>query len=232
MSNQFTKIAAIFSNQNDLKSALDELQQARFQHISVLVKSEIDLEDHHEAHPEVRTHSTATYPSTRPVMQAGDTFRSDGMNESPIDNQSMRSQEKDHQFKTDQLKDGLKHDDISVKDPSALIKGSIWGAVLGGLAGAGALLIPGVGPVLAVGPLAAAAAAIASGGAAGMAVGAVGGLLKDEGIPQDQVDVFREAFESGQAVMIVSADGDDPEGHLQHGCEILNRYHAISVHMF
>src|SRR6201998_2305560 len=58
--------------------------------------------------------------------------------------------------------------------------GAVVGGALGWLAGIGALTIPGVGPLVAAGPIMAALAGVGVGGAVGSIIGALVGL----GIPE------------------------------------------------
>ena len=82
--------------------------------------------------------------------------------------------------------------------------GAAWGGALGGLAGllagAGALAIPGIGPILAAGPLAAALSGAVAGGIAG-------GLI-DMGIPETEGKRFEEDVKSGKALAIIKCDGE------------------------
>ncbi|MGI6143150.1 MAG: hypothetical protein ACOYEK_04755 [bacterium] len=82
--------------------------------------------------------------------------------------------------------------------------GVTTGGVLGGLAGlaagAGALVIPGIGPLIAAGPL----AGLLSGAAAG---GIAGGLI-DWGIPEDRGRYYEEQVKQGQILAAIRA-GDD-----------------------
>lgn len=81
--------------------------------------------------------------------------------------------------------------------------GAAWGGTLGGvtglLAGVGALAIPGVGPIVAAGPLAAALTGAVAGGVAG-------GLL-DMGIPEEEGQAYEEEIKRGNVLAIVEADG-------------------------
>jgi hypothetical protein len=76
--------------------------------------------------------------------------------------------------------------------------GASVGAVLGGIAGLAALAIPGIGPILAVGPIAAAAGAL-TGGALGGLVGSFSGL----GIPTEHAKEYDAAIRSGGVVLAV-----------------------------
>jgi len=90
-------------------------------------------------------------------------------------------------------------------------KGAVTGGVLGGLAGLlvgiGALAIPGIGPVLAAGPLAAAlgtaAGATATGAAIGAGAGAIVGALVGMGVPKEEAQVYEQRFNQGRILLTV-----------------------------
>lgn len=91
--------------------------------------------------------------------------------------------------------------------------GKAIGALVGGAAGISAgplvvaVLIPGVGPITAIGLLAGAFA-----GAAGAGLGAVaGGKAEDsmtDGLPEDEVFVYEDALRKGRSVLIVLAEDE------------------------
>jgi DNA polymerase len=80
------------------------------------------------------------------------------------------------------------------------------GAILGGIAGLAALAIPGVGAILAAGPIAAALGAM-SGAALGGLVGAFSGL----GIPKEEATALDEAVRAGGIVVAVKVADTDAE---------------------
>jgi hypothetical protein len=122
--------------------------------------------------------------------------------------------------------------DVSVKDPNALMKDSMKGGVMGLLAGAAALLIPGIGPVFAAGPIAAAIGALATGAAVGTTAGALVGLFQDEGIPSDRVDAYRAAFDAGKAIVIIKPKNEQDEmTELNLARGILNRHNPELVEL-
>ena len=124
----------------------------------------------------------------------------------------------------DRLKnDGFSSNDISVlfpdktgtrdfavekgtKAPEGAATGAGTGAVLGGalgwLAGIGALAIPGVGPFVAAGPIAAAL----SGAAVGGAVGGIAGALVGMGIPEYEAKRYEGKVKSGGILISVHTD--------------------------
>ena len=112
--------------------------------------------------------------------------------------------------------------------------GAALGGVVGGAVGmasglgigaAASMLIPGVGPVLAIGL--AAAAVFGAGGAAGGA--AAGAALEEEstiGLPADEIYVYKDALRRGKSVLFVQARDDD---EAQRATEALNAAGAESI---
>jgi hypothetical protein len=82
--------------------------------------------------------------------------------------------------------------------------GAISGGILGGIIGAAAaLLIPGLGPALAGGILAATLGGIVVGATAGGIVGALTGM----GLPEEEAQYYQQAFEAGRTLVTVKVDG-------------------------
>ncbi|MDO9536376.1 MAG: hypothetical protein Q7J85_13870 [Bacillota bacterium] len=79
--------------------------------------------------------------------------------------------------------------------------GGALGGIAGLLAGAGALLIPGVGPIIAAGPLAAFLTGVVGGGL-------VGGLV-DSGIPEERGRYFEERVKKGDILVMIKAQEDE-----------------------
>ena len=76
------------------------------------------------------------------------------------------------------------------------------GAALGWLAGIGALAIPGVGPLIAAGPIMGALAGGAVGGATGGVIGALVGL----GIPEFEAKRYEEKVRGGNILLSVHTE--------------------------
>ncbi len=97
----------------------------------------------------------------------------------------------------------------NTKAPEGAAAGAGTGAVLGGtlglLAGIGALAIPGVGPLIAAGPILAALAGAGAGGAAGGVIGALIGM----GIPEYEAKRYEGRVKSGQILLSVHCDDSD-----------------------
>ena len=97
----------------------------------------------------------------------------------------------------------------NTKAPEGAATGAGVGGVLGGtlglLAGIGALAIPGVGPLIAAGPIMAAL----SGAAAGAAVGGLTGALIGMGIPEYEAKRYEEKIREGNILLSVHSDDDE-----------------------
>jgi len=81
------------------------------------------------------------------------------------------------------------------------VAGLSAGVVIGGIAGLVALAIPGIGPLLAVGPIAVVLAGAGVGSALGGLVGSMAGL----GIPTDEARRYEEAVRKGGTFLAVRA---------------------------
>lgn len=98
--------------------------------------------------------------------------------------------------------------------------GGIVGGTLGLLAGIGALAIPGVGPLIAAGPI----MATLSGAAVGATVGGLTGALIGLGIPELEAKRYEGKLRAGGILMAVHVENDDEEEKARsvfenHGCD-------------
>jgi hypothetical protein len=80
-------------------------------------------------------------------------------------------------------------------------KGAALGGVAGALLGVAAFAIPGIGPVLAIGPLAAAL----TGAGLGAATGGMLGALADMGVPEREAQRLTDALREGGTLVVVNA---------------------------
>jgi hypothetical protein len=84
------------------------------------------------------------------------------------------------------------------------------GAVMGGagglLTGLGLMAIPGVGPVVAAGWLAATAVGAVAGAVAGGAAGGIVGALTDSGVPERDAHVYAEGVRRGGTLVTARVD--------------------------
>lgn len=103
------------------------------------------------------------------------------------------------------------------------------GGVVGLLVGLGALAIPGIGPILAAGPLAAAlgitVGSTLTGAAIGAAAGGILGALTHLGVPQDQAEYYAEGVRRGGTLVTVSAS----DANAQKAVDIMNGAGAVDI---
>ena len=122
---------------------------------------------------------------------------------------------------------GMISDAQGTKDGRGAVTGAVTGAGLGAILGAAAaMLLPGIGPVVAGGIL-----ALSLGGAvAGTAVGGIMGAMTGLGISEDEARVLDQEFQSGRAIVAVKAGPRAAEaGEImrRHGAyDIQNRRHT------
>ncbi len=83
--------------------------------------------------------------------------------------------------------------------------GGVVGGTLGLLAGIGALAIPGVGPLIAAGPIMGALAGLGVGGAVGGLIGALVGM----GIPEYEAKRYEGRIKEGGILLSVHCDSSD-----------------------
>jgi uncharacterized membrane protein len=97
------------------------------------------------------------------------------------------------------------NDETGSKAPEGMASGAATGGILGGvtglLAGIGALAIPGIGPIIAAGPIAATLTGVAVGAGTG---GLVGGLI-GLGIPEDEAEAYDNDVDEGRILVMVDA---------------------------
>src|SRR5579863_7886006 len=100
--------------------------------------------------------------------------------------------------------------------------GGVVGGTLGLLAGIGALAIPGVGPLIAAGPIMGALAGLGVGGAVGGLVGALVGM----GIPEYEAKRYEGRVKDGGVLLSVHCDTSD---EITRATELLKQTGAEDV---
>jgi uncharacterized membrane protein len=102
-------------------------------------------------------------------------------------------------------------DESGTQAPEGIATGAATGGLLGGLTGLlmgiGALAIPGIGPIIAAGPLAATLAGAAIGAGSG---GLVGGLI-GLGIPEEEAKRYDNYVGEGHILVMVDVEGERKE---------------------
>jgi len=99
--------------------------------------------------------------------------------------------------------------------------GTALGGALGLLVGLGALAIPGIGPVIAAGSLAAALGSAALGAGVGAAAGGLAGGLTNLGVRESDLAYYTEGVRQGGVLVAATAHDDEQARTAQH---ILHRH--------
>lgn len=99
--------------------------------------------------------------------------------------------------------------------------GALVGGGIGAVAGLVVLAIPGIGPVVAAGPL---LAALGGAGIGAVTGGIIGGLA-DAGVPQDDAELYAEGVRRGGALVTVTADDTNADAAIG----VMNRHNAVNV---
>src|SRR5262245_58944984 len=118
---------------------------------------------------------------------------------------------KAQQVLQDLLDNGFRRGDISLiarQEESAPKPASEWAART--------LSIPGIGPVLATGPMAAALASVSGGPAADGLMN----VLTDRGVPSDEARWYTEGVRQGDTLVLVETNDDDAE----RAADLMRRY--------
>src|SRR5688500_7300625 len=109
---------------------------------------------------------------------------------------------------------------------SGALAGAGAGAAIGGIAGLALslapLAIPGIGPILAAGPI---AAALAGAGLGAVTGGLIGGLTQ-LGVPEEEAHYYAEGVRRGGILVTVAADSDAEADRAVH---IMKRHGAADI---
>jgi hypothetical protein len=122
---------------------------------------------------------------------------------------------------SDVMRGGMITDAQGTKDRKGALTGMAVGGTVGAMLGAAAaIMVPGVGPVLAGGILAS-----AFGGAiAGVATGGILGAMIGLGVSEEEAQFYEREFHEGRAIVAVRAGGRAAEAG-----EILRRHGAYDI---
>jgi uncharacterized membrane protein len=108
-------------------------------------------------------------------------------------------------------------------------EGAATGAVIGGLGGLvvglAALAIPGVGPVIAAGPLASALIAGGVGAGVGAVAGGLVGALVDLGLSEEEAGYYAEGVRRGGTLLTVTTT----ENMTNRVMDVLDRHNAVDI---
>ncbi|TWT13246.1 general stress protein [Planomicrobium sp. CPCC 101079] len=109
-------------------------------------------------------------------------------------------------------KDKQETETVAGETDTNFVEGAATGATAGGalgglggvLAGMGALAIPGIGPIVAAGPVAAGL----MGAAAGAGAGGLAGALIGMGVPDDEAEEYGRHFDEGRILVLAEEHGN------------------------
>jgi hypothetical protein len=104
-------------------------------------------------------------------------------------------------------------------------EGASFGMIVGALVGVGTMLIPGIGPVIAAGPVAALLIGAGVGATAGAVTGGVVASLVKFGVDEDSAGYYAEGVRRGSTLVIVHTDAEARSQAL----EIMQRHHPVDV---
>ncbi len=112
-----------------------------------------------------------------------------------------------------------------IEEDVSMGEGASFGAVVGALIGLGAMAIPGIGPVIAAGPL----VSLLIGAGVGAATGAVtGGLiagLVEMGVPEAEAGYYAEGVRRGGTLVLVNTTED----WVERVVEVMETYNPINI---
>jgi uncharacterized protein (TIGR02271 family) len=101
--------------------------------------------------------------------------------------------------------------------------GAALGGITGLLVGVAAMLVPGIGPLVAVGPIAAGLAGAVTGGVTGAVVGGLGGALAHAGVPEEHARYYEERLREGGVLVTVHTTD---ETAYRQALQVLSRHGA------
>jgi len=106
-------------------------------------------------------------------------------------------------------------------------EGAGFGAVVGALVGLGAMAIPGIGPIIAAGPIAAALIGAGVGAAAGAVTGGVTASLVDLGVDSETATYYEEGLRRGGTLVVAHAENEN--GWAERVVTILNSHNPTDI---
>jgi hypothetical protein len=163
-----------------------------------------------------------SFDSFNEAHQVASELRAAGFLDSDI---SIVANNADGGYENDARLDTTTRTDTAHDEASATAKGAVAGAVVGGGAGLAAslagLAIPGIGPIIAAGPIVATLAGAGTGAVAG---GLIGGLV-DLGVPESDAEYYAEAVRRGGALVTVRAD----ESRAEEAADIMRDRGAVDI---
>lgn len=201
------KVVGIYNNITEVNNTLHELYNNGFtdKYVSVIGKNTETI-----VMPEVIKDSNTEITNNNTVLNSG--------SGSAAPSEEVRGINVNNSF--DEIRD---HGGVEITE-NDITEGAKTGAILGMVGALAALMVPGIGPVLAAGPILAAVSSIAG----GAAIGSVLSLLKDDRIPNSRADFYTTRFNEGNILIMIDADTK----FLNAAKVILAKHNPVTVDTF
>ncbi len=106
------------------------------------------------------------------------------------------------------IRDTTEHRVAPADEEITTEQGAGFGMIVGALVGLGSMFVPGIGPVIAAGPLASLLIGAGVGAVAGAVTGGLVAGLTHMGIPEEDVGFYAEGVRRGGALVIARVDDD------------------------
>jgi stress response protein YsnF len=155
----------------------------------------------------------ALYDDVRTAQQVVDALINQGFKRNNI---SLIARDADEEYAS-----YVDRDDTGTQAAEGAGLGAVIGGIGGLLVGLGALAIPGIGPVVAAGPIVAGL----TGAGVGAVAGGVIGALVDMGLPEEEAHHYAEGLRRGGT--LVAAQVED--SRVDEAIRIMERYHPVDV---
>lgn len=115
---------------------------------------------------------------------------------------------------------------IAMRDTAAgastgALTGGVFGAGVGLIGGLAGLAIPGIGPIVAAGPI----AATLAGAGIGAVAGGLIGVLVELGIPKEHAGYYAESVRRGGVLVTVQTS----DAHSQEAADVMSRHGAVDI---
>lgn len=153
----------------------------------------------------VQRHVVGYYENEAEAVQAIEELKRQGYGSSEI---SIISKDKDHVENIEEQTGTHAADGAA----TGAATGGLLGGLGGVLAGIGALAIPGIGPIIAAGPIVAGI----TGAAAGAGVGGLAGALIGMGIPEEEANRYNDYFNEGKILVLVDGEYMNPDNRMDY----------------
>jgi hypothetical protein len=164
---------------------------------------------------------TALYEDFMTARRVADELAAAGI---PHDGISVLANDATGQYATS-IRDTVEHRGMPDDEEISAEQGAGFGMIVGALVGLGAMVVPGIGPVIAAGPLVSALIGAGVGAVAGGVTGGVVAGLMNMGIPEEDVEFYAEGVRRGGALVIART----PDERLEQAVAIMRDHNPVNL---